>query len=376
MFTRISFKLRMALLSMLLSGLVLLGFGGWALFHIQRLELRRYESDIAQYAARHLERPHGSEYWTQVDENLRFVLGDPDENAFIMLVLDREGELLHKSANWPDDLVLEQLPQPTDMPLPPRLEGPPGPEAPPGQQAFPDRPLRGNRGEDPGRENDVSAERPPGGFAGQPPPPFVQGGRPFRGEGPPPGPPPRRGRMGPPPREGEPPRLPARAPEFFNWPDGETTWRVGTFGNPEVTLALGLNHSAFTAHMRQVRMAFAAAFGAALLFIAGGSWLLAWRALRPVDRLAATVERITARGLEQRIPPEAQDAELLRLATVFNEMMDRLERSFYQTTRFSADAAHELKTPLTILQGKIEQALQQAEPGSPTQQNFSQLLGE
>ena len=378
MFTRISFKLRMALLSMLLSGLVLLGFGGWALFHIQRLELRRYESDIAQYAARHLERPHGSEYWTQVDENLRFVLGEPEEDAFIMLVLDRNGKLLHKSTNWPENLTLDQLPQPADMPLAPRREERPGPDEPPGQPGFPGRPLRGNRGEGPGRADDFGEGRPPVGLPDQPPPPppFIQGGPRFRGEGPPPGPPPRRGRMGPPLREGEPPRLPVSAPEFFNWPDGETTWRVGALGNPEVTLALGLNHSAFTAHIRQVRMAFGAAFGAALLFIAGGSWLLAWHALRPVDRLATTVERITARGLEQRIPSEAQDAELLRLVTVFNEMMDRLERSFYQTARFSADAAHELKTPLTILQGKIEQALQQAEPGSPSQQNFSQLLSE
>jgi signal transduction histidine kinase len=57
-------------------------------------------------------------------------------------------------------------------------------------------------------------------------------------------------------------------------------------------------------------------------------------------------------------------------------MMDRLETSFYQATRFSADAAHELNTPLTILQGELEHALQSAELGSNQQQEYSSLLGE
>ncbi|MEN6305861.1 MAG: ATP-binding protein, partial [Armatimonadia bacterium] len=68
--------------------------------------------------------------------------------------------------------------------------------------------------------------------------------------------------------------------------------------------------------------------------------------------------------------------EFERLIKVFNAMLERLEQSFHQATRFSADAAHELKTPLTILQGELEQALQEAHTGSRQQRVYSELLEE
>jgi two-component system, OmpR family, heavy metal sensor histidine kinase CusS len=55
------------------------------------------------------------------------------------------------------------------------------------------------------------------------------------------------------------------------------------------------------------------------------------------------------------VPVSDSDREFVELLQVFNQTMERLERSFTQASRFSADAAHELKTPLSILQGELGQ---------------------
>ncbi|MDA7644863.1 ATP-binding protein [bacterium] len=118
------------------------------------------------------------------------------------------------------------------------------------------------------------------------------------------------------------------------------------------------------------------AFGLALMGVSVGAWWLAGRALRPVVALTRTTEQVTAEGLDQRIAEQSHDREFNRLITVFNEMMDRLEKSFAQASRFSADASHELKTPLTIMQGEIERALELTSTHSDQQRVFVQLLEE
>ncbi|MCX8107482.1 MAG: HAMP domain-containing histidine kinase, partial [Verrucomicrobiae bacterium] len=80
--------------------------------------------------------------------------------------------------------------------------------------------------------------------------------------------------------------------------------------------------------------------------------------------------------LDQRIPPASESPEIDRLIGVLNRMMDRLQVSFEQAIRFSADASHELKTPLAIMQGELENALQTATPGTPHQKLLTNLLEE
>ena len=153
-------------------------------------------------------------------------------------------------------------------------------------------------------------------------------------------------------------------------------WRVCTVATREATIILGLSLIPHTRYMTRVALGFLAVLPVALLVIAGGSWWLARRALRPVETLTDTAEQITARGLDQRLPVESGDVEFRRLVTVFNDMIARLERSFTQASRFSADAAHELRTPLTIMHGEIERSVQNAPDGSDEQRRYLSLLEE
>ena len=98
----------------------------------------------------------------------------------------------------------------------------------------------------------------------------------------------------------------------------------------------------------------------ALLLTALGAWLLSTLTMRPVIRLQQAMANITQKALDARMPARGEDREFVALIDAYNAMLARLEASFQQASRFSSDAAHELKTPLTILQGHIEQALGEA----------------
>ncbi|REJ88943.1 MAG: HAMP domain-containing protein [Planctomycetota bacterium] len=96
--------------------------------------------------------------------------------------------------------------------------------------------------------------------------------------------------------------------------------------------------------------------------MAGGYWL-SRRALAPVDRLTQAALRISASQLDQRVLIPHEKDELARLAAAFNAMLERLETSFTEMRRFTADAAHELRTPLAVLRSETEVALRS--PRSP-----------
>ncbi|MEC5215682.1 signal transduction histidine kinase [Actimicrobium sp. GrIS 1.19] len=104
----------------------------------------------------------------------------------------------------------------------------------------------------------------------------------------------------------------------------------------------------------------------ALLLTALGAWLMASLTMRPLNRLREAMKAMTGAALDQRLSGHGEDQEFGELIEAYNTMLSRLDTSFHQATRFSADAAHELKTPLTILQGRIELAMQHA--GQGTQQ--------
>lgn len=87
---------------------------------------------------------------------------------------------------------------------------------------------------------------------------------------------------------------------------------------------------------------------------------IARHGIRPVEQIAATARSITSANLRQRIHAEGYPSELASLAGTFNEMLDRIEEPFERISRFSADIAHDLRTPVHNIRGKAEVALARA----------------
>lgn len=113
------------------------------------------------------------------------------------------------------------------------------------------------------------------------------------------------------------------------------------------------------------------AIGAAIV----GGYVLAQKALMPVDKMAQTASLISAHQLSTRIPVQHHD-EIGALAKAFNAMLDRLEFAVDELRAFTADAAHELRTPLTVMQTETEVALRRPRSPDEYQQILQITLGE
>jgi heavy metal sensor kinase len=112
-----------------------------------------------------------------------------------------------------------------------------------------------------------------------------------------------------------------------------------------------------------------------LLATAGGFWL-STRALKPVDQLTEDARAITASGLSRRLAvPRAKD-ELRRLSETLNGMLDRIEGSFEQVRRFTADASHELRAPLTLIHTVAEFSLRRERSSEELRNGMEKIVRE
>ena len=127
--------------------------------------------------------------------------------------------------------------------------------------------------------------------------------------------------------------------------------------HPALSVTAGVSLSPVNATLRQLAMS--------LFALSAGIWLTAFfagrfvcrRALLPVNRMAAAAEEIGATDLSQRLPVITTNDELGGLNRAFNTLLDRLQVAFEQQQRFTGDASHQLRTPLTVILGQIEVAL-------------------
>lgn len=154
-------------------------------------------------------------------------------------------------------------------------------------------------------------------------------------------------------------------------------WRMATISNTELTLYIGIDLGSYNARLFRLRIYYFGALFLVILLIGTGAYAIANRALKPVNAIAQTAKRITSKDLEQRIESSREfDREFDSLIAVVNEMLNRLETSVKQAMRFSSDASHELKTPLTIIQSEIASQLQNDQLDSSDKQNLKRLLDE
>lgn len=104
--------------------------------------------------------------------------------------------------------------------------------------------------------------------------------------------------------------------------------------------------------------------------------LIAKRGLRSLCEITHTIDQITATQLHQRVRPERWPLELVALAQAFDRMLTRLDESHIRLTQFSADLAHELRTPINALMGQTEVALTKEQPAEEYWQILASNLEE
>lgn len=157
-------------------------------------------------------------------------------------------------------------------------------------------------------------------------------------------------------------------------------WRTLTatapIGDRTVVVRVSRTEERVRQELREVLMVLALGLPLVVVLAGVGGYVLARRALTPIDHLASEARRITADRLHDRLSVPNERDEIGRLAAVINDTFARLERSFEQLRRFTADASHELRTPLAVIRGIGEVGLGETRTPAEYKEAMGSMLEE
>jgi len=148
-------------------------------------------------------------------------------------------------------------------------------------------------------------------------------------------------------------------PVQWRSPEGAFYWiRKGQEPTTGFQIVFAQNVTETIAYLRNLAYVFIAGLPVALILSILGGYFLAGRALSPFEDITNKAAGISAENLTERLPVHNPNDEIGRLTAVFNDTLARLDSSFQRLRRFTADASHELRNPLTSIRSVGEVALQ------------------
>jgi signal transduction histidine kinase len=162
--------------------------------------------------------------------------------------------------------------------------------------------------------------------------------------------------------------------EFHNHKIDGKNVRVAEFNENGLTLRAGDDLKEINQIGRDIFLAMLGAIPTVLLVTLVGAAWVASKAIAPVEEIRQAAKTITAQRLDQRLPVPPTNDEIAGLIEMLNTTFERLQRSFEQSARFSADASHHLKTPIAILRADVEEILADVNCSESTQARAEGLL--
>lgn len=181
-------------------------------------------------------------------------------------------------------------------------------------------------------------------------------------------------------RDGIQPRHPQRVSRPFSARINGVRFRLFRetvkIGNADYDLEVAASTQQFDRSLERFRELLYALAPLFLLLAAIGGHLLSRRALAPVDQLTHAARSIGAQDLSQRLLVPHTGDELERLAGTLNEMLGRLEAAFQRVTQFTADASHELRTPVSVMRTNAEITLRKPRSEAEYREALSRILDE